>query len=536
MDNKQRLNKEDSKINISFMVNSFRNYWWVYAVMLCLFLGLAAIYVKVKSPSYEIYSSIILNDDENDSKGSLGGLGSLMASFSLGGSGYKYVEDELVRIRSHSSMMELVEKLGLNETYTSKKGFFSQRQTYFNDSPVKVYIPESVIDTMSVSSSFRVKVSPDGRKADIIVKQKKDEVYNRKGVNLPAMVKTPYGTFQISTTSFFKPGEELDMKIGILNPADAAKSVNKKLSIKSPSKKSDLVFINYEDVNIERGKAVLNTLVDIYNNKLLKDYRNQAQASVDFVKDRLEKLYNELEKSETSIESYKRANKIVDASAEAEYIFLKKQTAERSMIEYETRASVLKMIIEFLQSDKNKYSLIPFADDMPKEPVEEYNKLVMERLRLQENAKGNNAALKSISAQVDAMRANLIGSLESQLSATRIAISDMNRAEAGTASRISDYPTMEKDLLSLYRDQKIKNQIYSYLLQKLEENELKLSRDIKIGKVVDEAYPNIEPSSPNALLVFVAASAFSVLCTYCGLWILSILSKLTRRHRQPAAE
>ena len=178
--------------------------------------------------------------------------------------------------------------------------------------------------------------------------------------------------------------------------------------------------------------------MDIYNNKLLKDYRNQAQASVDFVKDRLEKLYNELEKSETSIESYKRANKIVDASAEAEYIFLKKQTAERSMIEYETRASVLKMIIEFLQSDKNKYSLIPFADDMPKEPVEEYNKLVMERLRLQENAKGNNAALKSISAQVDAMRANLIGSLESQLSATRIAISDMNRAEAGTASRISD--------------------------------------------------------------------------------------------------
>ncbi len=270
------------------------------------------------------------------------------------------------------------------------------------------------------------------------------------------MVKTPYGTFQVSTTSFFKPGEELDMKIGILNPAVAAKSVNKKLSIKSPSKKSDLVFINYEDVNIERGKAVLNTLVDIYNNKLLKDYRNQAQASVDFVKDRLEKLYNELEKSETSIESYKRANKIVDASAEAEYIFLKKQTAERSMIEYETRASVLKMIIEFLQSDKNKYSLIPFADDMPKEPVEEYNKLVVERLRLQENAKGNNAALKSISAQVDAMRANLIGSLESQLSATRIAISDMNRAEAGTASRISDYPTMEKDLLSLYRDQRSK--------------------------------------------------------------------------------
>lgn len=535
MDNKQRLDKEDKKVNLSFVTQSLHKFWWVYLVMFCLFVGLAAVYVKFKSPAYEIYSTIILNDDEADSKGSLGGLGSLMASFSMGGNGYKLVEDELIRIRSHSSLMELVEKLKLNENYTSKEGLFSKRVIYFEDSPVKVYIPESVLDTITVSSMFEVNVSPDGRKADITVKQKKKEVYDRKDVSLPAMVKTPYGTFRVSTTQFFKPGKELSMKIGISSPTAAVKNLKSKLSAKSPSKKSDVVFITYEDVNIDRGKAVVNTLVDIYNEKLLTDYRRQAQSSVDFVKDRLEKLYYELEKSETNIESYKKANKIVDASAEAEYIFLKKQNVEKNVIEYETRASVLKMIIEFLKTDKNKYSLIPFADDMPKEPVEEYNKLVMERLRLLENAKGNNAALKSITAQVDAMRANLIGSLESQLSAARIAIADMNRSEAGTASRISDYPKMEKDLLSLYRDQKIKNQIYAYLLQKLEENELKMSRDLKVGKVIDEAYNSVEPTSPNKPVILILAALMSVLCSYCGLWILDRVMKSINSRKSSAA-
>ena len=532
MDTNQRLDSNDTKLNITSTVDTFKRYWWIYVASIVLFLGLAAFYLKVKAPVYDMHATIILNEDDDLGKSNLGGLGSLMASFSLGGGGYKYVEDEILRITSHSNYMDLVKKLNLNYTYASKKGFFSKKKFYYRDSPLEVFIPASVLDTITTSTNFKIRVAPDGRTADIKVKQAKWKVvYDRAGVSLPAMVKTPYGTFRVALTKEFRPGQPLNMTVGVSNPAVTADDLARNLSANTPSKKSSIVFFSYEDANIERGIDVVDNLIEIYNTRGADDMRRQAGASVEFIKSRLEKLYTELESSEKSIESYKRDNKIVDAAAEAEYIFKKKQVMETGMIEYETRASVLRMIIDFLRSDNNRYSLIPFAGDMPKEPLEEYNKLVVERMRLQEQAKGNNSSLRTISAQIDAMRENLLTSLERELAATAIAVRDMKRNNAGTSSRISDYPTMEKDLLALYRDQKIKNQIYAYLLQKLEESELKLSRDIRAGKTVDVAYSDIKPSKPNKILVVVLAFIGAIAFAYCAAMALGFIRTLLARRK-----
>lgn len=532
MDTNQRLDSNDTKLNITSTVDTFKRYWWIYVASIVLFLGLAAFYLKVKAPVYDMHATIILNEDDDLGKSNLGGLGSLMASFSLGGGGYKYVEDEILRITSHSNYMDLVKKLNLNYTYASKKGFFSKKKFYYRDSPLEVFIPASVLDTITTSTNFKIRVAPDGRTADIKVKQAKGKVvYDRAGVSFPAMVKTPYGTFRVALTKEFRPGQPLNMTVGVSNPAVTADDLARNLSANTPSKKSSIVFFSYEDANIERGIDVVDNLIEIYNTRGADDMRRQAGASVEFIKSRLEKLYTELESSEKSIESYKRDNKIVDAAAEAEYIFKKKQVMETGMIEYETRASVLRMIIDFLRSDNNRYSLIPFAGDMPKEPLEEYNKLVVERMRLQEQAKGNNSSLRTISAQIDAMRENLLTSLERELAATAIAVRDMKRNNAGTSSRISDYPTMEKDLLALYRDQKIKNQIYAYLLQKLEESELKLSRDIRAGKTVDVAYSDIKPSKPNKILVVVLAFIGAIAFAYCAAMALGFIRTLLARRK-----
>ncbi len=532
MDTNQRLNSKDSKFNITSTVNTFKRYWWIYAASLVVFLGLAAFYLKVKAPVYAMHATIILNEDDDLGKSNLGGLGSLMSTSSLGGSGYKYVEDEILRLTSHTNFMELVNTLNLNYTYSSKKSFFSKKKFYYKDTPLEVFIPSSVLDTITTSTNFKIKVAPDGHTADIKVKQAKGKVvYDKNNVSLPAMVKTPYGTFRVSLTKEFKPGQPLNMIVGVNNPASTADELARNLTANTPSKKSSIIFFDYEDPNIDRGVDVIDNLVEIYNNRGAEELRRQAGVSVEFIKSRLEKLYTELEASEKNIETYKRDNKIVDAAAEAEYIFMKKQAVETGVIEYETRASVLKMIIDFLRSDNNRYSLIPFAGEMPKEPLEEYNKLVMERMRLQEQAKGNNSTLRTISAQIDAMRTNLLTSLERELAATNIAVSDMKRNNAGTSSRISDYPTMEKDLLALYRDQKIKNQIYAYLLQKLEESELKLARDIRAGKSIDKAYPDVKPAKPNKIMVVLLAAVGSVAFAYCLTMALGILKGIIKRRR-----
>lgn len=528
MDTKDRLDQENSKLNVTDSALTFRRFWWVYIIVFAGFMALAAIYCTVKAPKYECHTSIILNDSDDLGKSNLGGLGSLMASFSMGGSGYKYVDDEIERLKSHSNLLALIKDLHLNEIYSVKYDFFTPRQYYFDNSPINVFLPEQIADTLSIKTVFNIMLAPDGKTADITAIQPNGPVFDKANVSLPAMVKTPYGTFRVALTSHFTPGTPLKIRAIYDSPNAYSYSLYKSIKAKSPSKKSSIIFIDYMDENTRKGIAVLDGLVDIYNRRNISEYQEQARASVDFIKGRLEKLYNDLERSERNIESYKRANNIAEPEAEAEYLFKKKQVLETGVIEYETRYAVLKMILEFLHNDANKYSLVPFSEDLPKEPVAEYNEFLIERLRLVENAKGNNASLKTVNAQADAMRANLITSLERQMSAAQIAISDMKRSDSGSSARIAQMPTMEKELLSLYRDQKIKNQIYAYLLQKLEESELKLAREVNTGKPVDVAYAEPEPSSPKKTLVFIGAGLAAILCTYAGLMMLFFLMRIVR--------
>ncbi len=541
MDTKDRLNQENNKINVTASVTTFRRFWWVYLLVFVCFMILAGLFCQIKAPKYECHATIILNDNDDLGKSNLGGLGSLMASFSMGSTGYKYVDDEIARLKSHSNLVTLTKDLNLNVVYSSKKEFLSQRHFYFNDSPLSVFLPENIADTISVPTVFNMMVAADGKTADITVNQSpKGVVYSKTGVSLPAMVKTPRGTFRVATTPHFHPGKPLKFRAIFNSPTYTAFGLYKGIKAKSPSKKSSLIYLDYENENTEKGVAVLDGIVDIYNQRNITEYQEQARVAIEFIKGRLEKLYNELENSERNIEVYKRNNNIVEPTAEAEYLFKKKQVLETGVIEFETRHAVLRMILEFLRNDQNQYSLVPFADDLPKEPVAEYNELLVERIRLMENAKGNNASLKTVNAQIAAMRDNLITSLERQLSATEIAISDMKRSDSGSNSRIAEIPTMEKELLSLYRDQKIKNQIYAYLLQKLEESELKLAREINTGKTVDVAYAEMKPSSPNKPLIFIAAALASIFCSYIGLMAFIFVLKIyrnirTRKHQLPDA-
>lgn len=532
MDVKTKIEKEDKKLNFSKIINRAKRYWWVYAVCLAGTLALAAIYIRIKPEVYGIDASIILNDDDDSGSGTIGGLGSLMASFNMGGPGRKFIEDEERRLTSHSALTELVKKLHLNETYTSKENLFATKTIYFEDSPVSVYIPSAVLDTIRRTTVFKIDVPAGGKNIKIKVKQGKKTVYNATVPTLPVNVRTPRGNFRVSFTRYYDKGSELHLKAILSNPKIAVDNLNGDLSVGARTKKTSVLDIGYKDANIERGKAVVNTLIDIYNQRSLDDYQAQARRSVEFIEDRLQRLYSDLETSEQKIQDYKKANRIVDATAEAEYIFKTKQNVESGIIEYRTKASVLKMIIDFLGSESNKYSLIPFAADMPSDAVTEYNKLVLDRLRLLNNAKGNNTALKMATAQVDAMRSNLMTSLEKELTAANIAISDMNRVNAGSNSRIGQMPEMEKDLLSLYRDQKIKNQIYAFLLQKLEENQMKLSRESATGKIIDEAYETIEPIEPKKPLIIAGALIFGVIAGYVCVNLLVLI--LNRRKRAKA--
>lgn len=526
---KDNLQVSEKKYDFKTMLRYFLRHWWWFAVSVVLFMGLGYLYIKIKSPMWVVHSSLMFNQNEDDDAGRGGLLGSLMSSFSLGSGSGVNVDDEIYKINSHSALMDVARTLELNKIYYSKPGLFKRKIWYYHNSPVAVEIPEEVLDTISYSTDFTINLDKDGKKAHIKVKQGEYKTVYNQTTTLPATIKTPLATFVVRTTSYYQPGESLKVYATVTSADNYAKGFVEHIGVAPVSKRSNAVELQVEDVNVDRASEVLNTLMSRYNEKSIETRSEQSRATLDFLHGRLLKLYKELDASESGIAAYKRNNKFISPEAEAEYIFKMKQQADGGLIELETQLGILKMLKEFLVNESNQYSLVPVtgmgaptsgtSGDGVNTAINAYNELVMERMKLQANAKSSNATLRQLENQIEAMRGNLVQSLDRSIIATDISIKRMDKGNGSIDSRISTMPRMEQELTNLYRDQEIKNRIYAYLLQKAEETEIKLARVLPTGMVIDYAYTEMEPESPKKGLVMVFMFMLGVVAPGCILYI-----------------
>lgn len=501
----------DERINLSPLLTYTARYWWVVVICIAVGMGLSLLFLKIKSPAFTVHATVALNqqDDEGGTLG--GGLQNILSSMSLGGPGYRTPEDEIMRMTSQSTLKEAAKRSGIYFTAWSKSGLLSRKQWYYGDSPVKIDIPVDVVDTLRIATLFHLKYNGASKNWTLSIKQRKKTISNGDIPGLPYLAKTPAGIFRIDTTSLFNPSEDLNFYATIQGTDEAAQDLKENLDIGRESKKSNIIWMQIDDANTNRAKAVLNNLIEIYNENALDVTHQQARQTVDFIDSRLATLYSQLDKSESDIQNFKESHNVMNPDVEAEYIYKSKSAAEESKVDLLAKANVVRLAVEFLSDPANRYAVVPFTPDMPSDPLKAYNELVLQRMKLASTVKGTSQPLNLLSEQIDAMRQSVLASLKAYLDATNSSLSSVKKISGYADSRISNAPAIEKQLTGLLRDRYIKNMLYGYLLQKREEAEMRLNRNVDAGQVIDSAYDDIKPSSPNKPLVLAGGFLFGLL-------------------------
>ena len=263
---------------------------------------------------------------------------------------------------------------------------------------------------------------------------------------------------------------------------------------------------------MKRGIDVLNKLVDLYNKRCQLEKDETALNTAKFIDERLAIIYNELSTSEADIEQYKKNNNLVDVEVQARQLLSKKESYEGRAIQYETQRELLKMILNFLNDKNNSSSMIPFNPNMGElvDPISEYNKIVVQRINMSASARPDNVMLKELDNQIASVRENLITSIGEALKSVEASLAASNKERNSALSNINDVPSMEREYRELFRRQTIKNSLYTFLLEKREENALVLAATTPKGKIVDNAYSSVKPIEPKTSIVLFTALLFSI--------------------------
>lgn len=509
-------------IDVGQIVATLRRNWWMFLLSMILCLSLAAAFLYAKHSVYSIHAKVLVAYDEGS--GSMGS--SLMQSLSLGGVGGSNVEDEVLVMGAHSIKTQAIKELGLNRSYFSPVNKLKKKY-YYNNSPIVVSAPDEVFDTLSTSMKFEINANHDLSLINVKVKKGRFETLAEvNGKKLPMVVNTPYGRYSISTTKFYQPGKPIEVTAIVTGNSVLAEVMAQDLTIAKSEKKANGISLYYEDINIQRGKDFLNKMIELYNRRGLKEKDEMAVNTGKFIEERLDTLYVSLAKSEKKIENYKTEKNIVDVSVEAEYLMQKKGSVESALLSAETSFEVLKMADDFFNDSTNNYTMMPFAPDVQgiDGAIASYNNLIARKMELEENAYGENASLTRLIKQIDASRKNIKKSIKRAVENASVTLEELRSKETESNDRLSEIPSQEREYLELKRDQAIKNQLYSFLLQKREENQLVLAATTPKGKVVDDAFAFNEPIAPNKMMVVLVAFFFGLLLPAMWLYVRSLMS------------
>lgn len=453
-------------IDIVFM--TLRHWPWI---LLSIFVCVGAAYLNLRrTPNVYTRSAEILI--KQDSKGRSAAQGEEFSSLGLIQSNTN-IQNEISNLKAKDLMEEVVKRLGLDVNYYYE-GRFHDVVAYGYDLPVKV----SAIDFPAEgAASFNLEVDKNGNVKIFDLSNHGESTINKVfSGKLNDSIKTPVGNFIVTPTIAYQEGMKIRLKVQKYPLSASRDSYNARLRIAMTNDKGTVLTLSMADQSIQRADDVLNTLINVYNENWIRDRNQIAVSTSNFINDRLGVIENELGNVDSDISSYKSATLTPNVNAAASMYMSQNQQIQAQILDLNNQLSMARYIRSYLTADDNRDQLLPSSTGLNNSNVSsligEYNENILQRNALVAKSSTENPLVQQIDNQLNQQRNAIISSIDNEIVALDTQMNSLRGSEAQTVAKLSTNPDQAKNLLSVERQQKVKESLYLYLLQKREENEL----------------------------------------------------------------
>lgn len=473
-------------------------YWFVLALAVCL----AVAWVKLNStaPVYTRTASVLIKGGSGANRVASESqvfqeVGILNTTVSI--------DNELLIFKSERLSREVVKRLNLQTSYLYDEGL--RTLELYTKSPMRVRFAEEEVKPgsfqMTVLSDKEVELSGFAQ----------DEKVRLRG-KTGTVLKTPMGQLEIYPTLFYKDSWKGKTLTVVQQDVDwLARDYSSRIVAAAAKKEASVVNLTLNDESPERAEDFLNTLVVVYNEDVIQDKNKMLQNTDAFIQERLAILENDLGGVEGEIASFKQRNKMVALESEAQAATTGAAQYQQESFQLENQIQLVRMIRDYLVDPAHATELIPsntgVSDVNIEGQIANYNSLLLERDKLKQSSGDENPAVQEMNRTLEVTRQAMVRTVDNALASLRIRLQKADAQERNMAQRMTQVPEHEKYMLSVERQQKVKEQLYVYLLQKREENALAQSITESNARVIEPAKGPYGPISPVGAQYYLIALA-----------------------------
>ena len=468
------------------------NKWYWFVISLAVTIGMAVFYLLTTPPVYTRSASLLIKED---SKGnSLSDAAGVMGDFDLFQSSTN-VNNEMQSLQSPSVMLDVVKRLHLDISYHTDGGFY-KKVLYGRTCPYSVSFSD-LQDNESVSFTILPRQGTQVLLDDFTCNG--EDVEGEISAVLNDTVSTPVGRMVIQalgdTTLLDAP-----VYVSRTGYQAATGAYASNLSVSLSDDKSTVINLSFQDVCIQRAEYVLNTVIAVYNENWIKDKNQIAVSTSAFINDRLGVIEQELGHVDDNISSYKSEHLLPDVQAAASMYMAQSSETNAQIMALNTQLSMARYIRNYLTNATSKNQLLPANSGIESPGIEQqianYNTAQLRRNDLVANSSERNPLVVDMDQSLEDMRRAIVTSIDNHITTLNTQLRSLRQSEQQTTARIAANPTQGKYLLSVERQQKVKEALYLFLLQKREENELSQAFTAYNTRVITPPSGSMMPTSP----------------------------------------
>ena len=496
-------------------------YWYLASLIICL--SGAVLYLKTTPPQYLRTATVLVKDSRK-------GSGTEVTAFSdiMGGIGRRSVDNEIHIFKSRRLMESVVKRYDLTTEYAIEERL--RTTDIYGRSPMLVKFTDEHNDAVG---SFKYRVDRDG---NVLLSGFNDDESFSALVAPGDTIATPLGNISLIATPYANDLSEVTVSKRALN--NVVETYRSKLKCEIADKQASIINISMTDEVPRRAEDVINGIIDAYNLDAIGDKQEISRLTEQFINERLVSLSEELNLADEEVADYKKDNHLYNPATEATMSAEEIQQLKNNALSLEANLEMAKYIHSYVTEGDDDMRLIPAstalasgASNILTSQIEAYNSHLLEYQRLASVEHSNNPMLVELRAQLIAMRATIISSLDSHIATLNLQIEQVSREQMKADNRIEGSPHKERELQSIVRQQKVKEELYIYLLTKLEENALTGATAESNARVIDTAYGSDKPVSPRRMYIYAIALLVALLVPFAILYILEMLNTKVRSRR-----
>lgn len=484
--------------------------WFILSILLCV--GAAVFYVLRTEPKYTRTASLLIKESNDN------GIQSQLSTFSDMGmfSTNTNVHNELRSIQSISVMAEVVNRMKLYMDYKTDNKFH-KKSLYGVNLPINA---EIVGPSENDGVTWDMDVDPNGSVIITRLKHKSKWVGEKsdeyKGT-IGDSITTPIGKIIVTKTAAFSTlTEPTTFYIKRLGLVSCIESYLKRLKATFLDKEqTTIIDLEYTDVSIQRAEDFLNTVIAVYNENWVKAKNQIAVNTSQFIDDRLKIIEQELGNVDNDISSYKSEHNIPNVEAAANMYMTNANEANARVMDLNNQLYMARYVRSYMSNEANNHQLLPVNSGINSQFIEqqisEYNNKLLQRNTLVANSSERNPLVADIDNSLRNLRIAIITSIDNQINSLNNQIATFRTEERTSNARITSNPQQAKYLISVERQQKVKESLYLFLLQKREENELSQAFSAYNTQVINPPHGLLNPTAPKKLKIFLASILLGII-------------------------